>query len=159
MMKPVIDCALDAFIRGISIFDDTRNPKNLSESFEHALHAEERHRDSEKNCMVSSYHIVRPRESVFEYAHSPRPFSKQMDNSGKYAKSEGSSSNVNTSTSATLKPNLNMALGAMYGPSAYNRFPSHYPHSFLLGASLKVFNVCTVKTYPRLDIFYGLTSR
>ena len=38
MMKPVIDCALDAFIRGlpddISIFVDTRNPKDLSEAFE-----------------------------------------------------------------------------------------------------------------------------
>ena len=48
MMKPVIDCALDAFIRGllddISIFMDTRNPRDLSEAFEHALHAEERHR-------------------------------------------------------------------------------------------------------------------
>ena len=45
MMKPVNECALDAFIRGlsddISIFVDTRNPKNLSEAFEHALHAEE----------------------------------------------------------------------------------------------------------------------
>ena len=46
MMKPVIDCALDAFIRGlpddISIFVDTRNPKDLSEAFDHALHPEER---------------------------------------------------------------------------------------------------------------------
>ena len=46
MMKPVIDCALDAFIRGlpddISIFVDTRNPKDLNQAFEHALHAEER---------------------------------------------------------------------------------------------------------------------
>ena len=46
IMKPVIDCALDAFIRGlpddISIFVDTRNPKDLSKAFEHALHAEER---------------------------------------------------------------------------------------------------------------------
>ena len=45
VMKPVIDCALDAFIRDlpddISIFVDTRNPKDLSEAFEHALHAEE----------------------------------------------------------------------------------------------------------------------
>ena len=44
MMKPVVDCALDVFIRGlpddISIFVDTRNPKDLSEAFEHALHAE-----------------------------------------------------------------------------------------------------------------------
>ena len=52
MMKPVIDCALDAFIRGlpdyISIFVDTRNPRDLSEAFEHSLHAEERQRYTER---------------------------------------------------------------------------------------------------------------
>ena len=131
MMKPVVDCALDAFIRGlpddISIFVDTRNPKDLSEAFEHALHAEERHKYSEKNSMASSYHIARPRERVFECPRSPSPFSKQMDNSEKYAKSEGSSLKGNTTTLATTRPNPNMAMGAMYGPSAYSRSPSHYP--------------------------------
>ena len=41
----MIDCALDAFIRSvpddISIFVDTNNPRDLSEEFQHALHAEE----------------------------------------------------------------------------------------------------------------------
>ena len=69
MMKPVIDCALDAFIRGfpddISIFVDTRNPRDLIEAFKHALHAEERQRYTEKSKnAVSSYHIMRPRDDV-----------------------------------------------------------------------------------------------
>ena len=41
MMKPVVDCALDAFIKGLpdemSMFVNTRNPKDLSD----ALHIEE----------------------------------------------------------------------------------------------------------------------
>ena len=36
MMKPVVDCALDAFIKSLpdemSTFVDTRNPKNLGEA-------------------------------------------------------------------------------------------------------------------------------
>ena len=46
MMKPVIDCTLDALITGlsdwISIYIDTRNPNDHSEAFEHALHVEQR---------------------------------------------------------------------------------------------------------------------
>ena len=131
MMKPVVDSALDAFIRGlpddISIFVDTRNPKDLSDAFEHALDEEERHKSSEKNSMASSYHIARTRERVSEYPRSPSPFSKQVDNSEKYAKFEGSSLKGNTTTLATIKFNPNMELGAMYGPSAYSRIPSHCP--------------------------------
>ena len=45
MMKPVVNCALDAFIKGlpdeISTFVHTRNPKDLSEALEHAAHIEE----------------------------------------------------------------------------------------------------------------------
>ena len=45
-MKSVIDCVLNAFIRGlpddVSIFVDIRNPKDLSETFKHALHVDER---------------------------------------------------------------------------------------------------------------------
>ena len=51
MMKPVVDCALDAFIKGLpdemSTFADTRNPKDLSEALEHALYIEERLRQTE----------------------------------------------------------------------------------------------------------------
>ena len=44
MMKPVTDCALDAFIRGLPdemlTFVDTRNPRTLDEAYEYALHVE-----------------------------------------------------------------------------------------------------------------------
>ena len=81
MMKPVIDCALDAFIRGlpddISIFVHTRTPRDLSETFEHALHAEEsqRYTDKSKNA-VSSYHIMRPRDDISDQPRSPSPHSR-----------------------------------------------------------------------------------
>ena len=49
-MKPVMDCALDAFIKGLpdgmSTFVDTRNLNDLSEALEHALHIEERLRQT-----------------------------------------------------------------------------------------------------------------
>ena len=62
MMKPVMDCALDAFIRGLpddmSIFVDTRNPKDLDEALEYALHIEERLNYAEKSrAVASSYHV------------------------------------------------------------------------------------------------------
>ena len=63
MMKPVVDCALDAFIKGlpdeISTFVDTINPKDLSEALEHALHIEERLRPT-----ASSYQIMRQNEKI-----------------------------------------------------------------------------------------------
>ena len=67
MMKPVVDCALDAFIKGlpdeISTFVDTINPKDLSEALEHALHIEERLRQTERlRSSASSYHIMRQNE-------------------------------------------------------------------------------------------------
>ena len=46
MRKPVVDCALDAFIKGLlnemSTLVDTKNPKDLGKALEHALHIEER---------------------------------------------------------------------------------------------------------------------
>ena len=130
MLKPVVDCALDAFIRGlpddISIFVDSRNPKNLSEAFELALHAEERHK-YEKNSMASSYHITWPRERVPECPRSPRPFSMRMVDFGKYTKSERSSSKKNSTAPPTLRLSHNIILDPVYASSAYNKFPSHYP--------------------------------
>ena len=82
-MKLVVDCALHAPIRGlpddISIFVDTWNTKDLSEAFEHALHAEERRKYTEKaRNVASSYHISRTREHVPERPRSPSPLSKQI---------------------------------------------------------------------------------
>ena len=76
MIKSVIDCALDAFIRGllenILIFIDTRNPKDLSKAFEHALHAEERQKYTEKTRnTASAYHITRSRDYILERLSSP----------------------------------------------------------------------------------------
>ena len=46
IMKPVVDCALDVFNKGLpdkmSTLVDIKNPKDLSEALEHALHIEER---------------------------------------------------------------------------------------------------------------------
>lgn len=80
MIKPIIDCALEAFIRGLpeemSIFVDTRNPRNLSEAFEHALRAEERQRYSERS-RSSSYHISRT--GNIDRPRSPSPYSRQLE--------------------------------------------------------------------------------
>ena len=83
MMKPVVDCALDAFIRGhpddVSIFVNTLNPRDLGEALEHALHAEERQRYTEKSKnAVSSYHIMRPRDDISDRPRSPSPYSRQI---------------------------------------------------------------------------------
>ena len=52
MKKPVVDCALYAFIKGlpdeISTFVDTRNPKDVVKALEHVLHIEERLRQTER---------------------------------------------------------------------------------------------------------------
>ncbi|XP_051161523.1 uncharacterized protein LOC127281712 [Leptopilina boulardi] len=78
MMKPIIDCALEAFIRGLpeemSIFVDTRNPANLEEAFEHALRAEERHKYSDRS-RGTSYHITRAEERP----RSPSPYTRQVE--------------------------------------------------------------------------------
>lgn len=52
-MKPVTDYVLDAFIRGLpeklSIFEDTSNPKDINEAYEHARHVEESQKYKEKD--------------------------------------------------------------------------------------------------------------
>ena len=83
MMKPMVDCALDAFIKGLpdemSTFVDTRNPKDLSEALEHALHIEERLRQTERlRPSASSYHIMHKNEKIPERARSPSPYTRQM---------------------------------------------------------------------------------
>ena len=78
MMKPVVDCALNAFIEGlpgeVSTFADTRNLKDLSEALKHALHIQERLKQTERvRPSVSSYHIVQQNEKFRggEKKHSP----------------------------------------------------------------------------------------
>ena len=83
MMKPVMDCALNAFFRGLpddmSIFVDTRNPKDLSEALEYALHIEERLNYAEKSrAVASSYHVSR-KDTEPERPRSPSPYSKLMN--------------------------------------------------------------------------------
>ncbi|XP_043461938.1 uncharacterized protein LOC122498320 [Leptopilina heterotoma] len=78
MMRPIIECALEAFMRGLpeemSIFVDTRNPANLEEAFDHALRAEERQEYAEKS-RSSSYRISRRDDPP----RPPSPYSRQMD--------------------------------------------------------------------------------
>ena len=144
MMKPVIDCASDAFIRclpdDISIFVDTRNPKDLSEAFEHALHAEEQQTYTEKaGNAASSYHIARPREFASERRRSPSSFSKQMEDSEKQVKSERPSSKGSTTLTIT-GPSSPTNQAPMY-TSMYSQYhlpylpyqpnyQSQYPYSF-----------------------------
>ena len=55
---------------------DTRNPKDLSEALEYALHVEERQKYAEKSkAVASSFHVSR-RDSIVD--HPTSPFSKQM---------------------------------------------------------------------------------
>ena len=119
MMKPVIDCALDAFIGGlpgdISIFVETRNPEDLSEAFEHAMHAEKRQTYAEKpRNAASSYHIARPREFASERQRSPSPSTKKMEHSEKQVKSERPSSKGNTTTLAMTGPSTPTNQAPMY---------------------------------------------
>ena len=69
MLKPVLDCALDAFIRGLpddmSIFVDTRNPRDLSEVMEYALHIEERLDYTENTrALTSTFHVTKREENL-----------------------------------------------------------------------------------------------
>ena len=83
MIKSVIVCAHDAFIRDLpdemSTFVDTRNPKTIHEAFDHALHAEERQKYVEKSRVVASaYHVSRKNERPSEQfplrSRSPTPY-------------------------------------------------------------------------------------
>ena len=67
MMKLVVNCALDAFIKGLpdemSALVDTRNPKSLSEALEHVLHIDEKQKQTERvRPSVSSYYIMQQNE-------------------------------------------------------------------------------------------------
>ena len=144
MIKPVIDCALDPFIRGlpddISIFVDTRNPKDLSEAFEHALHAEERQAYTQKaRNAASSYHFARPREFASERQRSPSPCSKQMEHTEKQVKPERLSSKGSTSlamTGPSTPTNQAPMYESMYSqyhlpyPPYQPNYQSQYPYSF-----------------------------
>ena len=65
MMKPVIDCAHDAFIRGLAdeilTFVDKLNLKTISEAFDHAHHTEGRLKYVEKSRVVASAYHVSPK--------------------------------------------------------------------------------------------------
>ena len=50
-----------------------------------------------------------------------------IQNSGKYMKSERSSSKENSTAPARLRFAHNIIPEPVYAPSAYNKFPSHYP--------------------------------
>ena len=144
IMKPVIDCALDACFRGlpddISIFVDIRNPKDLSEAFEHALHAKVRQTYTEEaRNAVSSYHIARPREFSSERQGSPSRFSKQMEHSEKQVKSERPSSMGSitlTMTGPSTPTNQAPMYTSMYSqyhlpyPPYQPNYQSQYPYSF-----------------------------
>ncbi|XP_043464123.1 uncharacterized protein LOC122499714 [Leptopilina heterotoma] len=83
ILQPIRDCALDAFVKGlpteISKFVDARNPHNMEEALEYALHAEERENYSERP-RSTSYHI----NKIEERPRPPSPYSKQLEqhNSG-----------------------------------------------------------------------------
>ena len=70
MMKPVIDCALDATIKCLqdemSTFVDSRNPKNLCNAHDHTLYTEESVKQTDTvKSFVSLYHIIRKKEKIW----------------------------------------------------------------------------------------------
>ena len=110
-----------------SIFVDTSNPKNLSEAFDHALHAEEWQNYTEKaRNAASSYHIAQPREFVSGRQRSLSPFPKQMDHLEEQVKSERSSSKWKTTTQPMPGPSPSTTRALMY-TSMYNQHPLPYP--------------------------------
>ena len=90
MLKPVLDCALDGFIRGLpddmSIFVDTRNPRDLSEAMEYALHIEERLDYTEKTRALASIFHVTKRDGESENCRPVSPYTRQMVSTDKHEK-------------------------------------------------------------------------
>ena len=131
MMKPVVDCALDAFIRGLpdemSTFVDTRNPRDLGEALEHALHIEERLRQTERvRPFASSYHIMRQNEKIPERARSPSPYTRQMVKPDKAERTKGEASPEVSNLRNPTSPHQPFH---QYPPQ-YPSYPPQFPYSY-----------------------------
>ena len=87
MMKPVTDCALDTFIRGLAdemlTFVDARNPLTLDEAYEYALRVEERQRYTEQArvASISTYRVAR-QDRIPNRARLSSPYTRQMEDTG-----------------------------------------------------------------------------
>ena len=126
MLIPVIDCALDAFIRGLpeemSKFVDTRNPKDLSEAIECALHIEERENYTHKSRNVaSSFHVSR-RDEESPHQRSPSPFSKQSSPTERQER-KGFKENAK---SVTFDPNSVSLPSGVFAPPTYAQLLQQY---------------------------------
>lgn len=80
MIEPILSCALDSFARGfpseISTFVYTRNPKDLSAAYAHALHIEEKLKTSLKK-EAKNYHVTT--EDATEKSSTPiLPYSRDQ---------------------------------------------------------------------------------
>ena len=145
MMKPVIDCALDAFIRGLpddmSIFVDTGNPKDLSEALEYALHIEERLNYAEKSRAVASSYYISHKDTEPERPRSPSSYSKLMNS---ILKNEQKPATGNQKT-VTFGPSH---AGIPSGSYPQNYAPYPPPHSTEKTHHLQVNHLCIQVNNP-----------
>ena len=65
----------------MSTFVDTRNPKDIHEAYEHALHVEERlqYGDKARDKSAYDYHVSCYAETTSNRARSPSPYSRLME--------------------------------------------------------------------------------
>ena len=122
MLKPVLDCALDAFIRGLpddmSIFVDTRNPRDLSEAMEYALHIEERLDYTEKTrALASTFHATK-RDGEFENRRPLSPYTTQMASTDKHEKVSHENSKM-----VTFEQNSTHPSSTVPQSTSYPQFP------------------------------------
>ena len=125
MLKPVLDCALDAFIRGLpddmSIFVDTRNPRDLSEAMEYALHIEERLDYTEKTrALASTFHVTK-RDGEFENRRPLSPYTTQMASTDKHEKVSHENSKMVTFEQNSTHPSSTVPQSTPY---------PQFPHPF-----------------------------
>ena len=70
----------------MSIFVDTRNPRDLSKAVEYALHIEERLDYTEKTrALASTFHVTK-RDGESENRHPVSPYTRQMASTDKHEK-------------------------------------------------------------------------
>ena len=127
ILRPIIECALDAFIRGlpdeISTFVDIRSPADGSEALEYALQAEERLRYTDKSKgLAFSFHVSR-RDSIPDRPTSP--FSKQMSSLGNPERVSKESQKQPSFEMGNLQ---NLPTG-MFPPPSYNQLLQQYYES------------------------------
>ena len=106
----------------MSTFVDTRNPKDLGEALEHALHLEERLRQTERvRPSASSYHIMRQNEKIPERVRSPIPYTSKMVKTDKAERAKGEVSREVSNLRNPTSP---------HQPPQYPSYPPQFLYSY-----------------------------